>query len=654
MRLQRTQEKSLKEQKMKKMKILKGIVAGATIIFTAGFAFTGCQSALDENGEETGVTASAARSVAKPAEDWEQFTDGEIEKAKKECPPAEKKKVQAFEGAAAKLFNIGANLVMEDIEDDQLYMFAGYGKKIIGAGMKYLDGFLDSYTGGFYKAAVGLIFPQEQTIDPEIEKIQKSIEELQDGVATIIADIGRLSEKVDIKFDTRKIIDRLNDITEQKSEYVDLFALLSQFDASSDMNYKTFYEIEQNAQKHFASIENMKSKAMKFFEAYYTGNVAGETYGQAYRLIGESMYPWRYQSNEFIQQMMAIELAPATKMFTICDILMNPVNENVQKSLQLEFIAKHYTGKGDIEIKYIEALHAGDQKTVDEIEAEMAKVAEIKEYKETVNAAKEAWSQLVNNFSTYAYTINNIEIPGEDSSTSVTCNVRCVRYTFSQNAGFADYAFELKKLAGASSDKKTKANWKKIYITGGFGGDNGTGEMLSLKQYQDLLNFYKGNNMKPNNGKIKTVKGSNGKWYMKKTAGDKVAVNLYNIFRFDAGVNLMMNRNNYTDCSNDGTEYPMLACLNNKNEMGFEVSDEKKGDWNRWDGRHYWKVKATIVESGEDSVSEKTEMILDAMTARAGVPEKIASLKYYNNSYVSKKLIAAIDIVKNNDVTYNK
>lgn len=634
---------------MKKTKTLKGMVAGVMVVLTAGFGFTGCQAAFDVNCEGTGA---AGRAVVKNTEDWEQFTDGEIEKAKKECPKAEKKKVQAFEGAAAKLFNIGANLVMEDIDDDQLYMFAGYGKEILGAGMKYIDGLLDSYTGGFYKTAVGLIFPQEKTVDPEIEKIQKSIDKLQEGVETIIADVGKLSEQMDIDYGTKEITERLRYVTDLKNKYEDLFTFLSQIDGSSDMSYKKFYEMKLISQDYFRSLEKMKSETMTFFESYYTANVAGKTYGQAYRTIGENMFPWRYQSNEFIQQMMAIELSPSTKMFTVCDILMNPVNENVQKSLKLKFIANHYAGKENIETRYIEALHAGDQITIDEIEAEMASVEGIEEYNQTVKTTEKAWSLVVDKFSTYAYTISNIELPGEDSPVNVTCNVRCVRYTFNKNAGFADYASELRKLAGASSDKKTKENWKKIFVNGTFE-NNGTEEMLTAKQYQTLLDFYNENNMKPNDGKVTTVKGTNGKWYMKKSAGNEMEVNLYNIFRFDADVNIMMNCNNYTDCSREGTEYPMFACMNKENEMGFKVTDEKSGDWDRWDGRHYWKVKATIVESGKDAVTEKEEMILDAMAARKGVPEKIGSVKYYDNSYVSNKLIAAIDIVKNNDVKYN-
>lgn len=640
---------------MKKiLKTLKGMTVAAMMVLCGAFTFTGCNMGL--NGAASNGTSAERKAVA-GLDGWEEFTDSEIKEAQKNCPKKEKAKVEAFEGAAAKLFNLGANLVTEDIENDMLYSFAGYGKQIIGFGMKYLDGMLDSYTGGLYKTAIGVLWPTEAKPDPAITKLQESIDKVSDTVNTILDDVGAMSEEFKESIGAGKITNRMELITDLSGKYFEMDNMIEGYGAR-ELSYPEYYELELNATKHFLSVNDMRSTTGSFYENYYTADsVTKKTFGQAYRLLAEGLYPWRYQSNQFMQQLMMSELAPSTKMFAVCDILMDTSTENVQKALKLDYIKNHVPGKTEVEKEYINAIVTGNTEVQERIEEEMMDIEETAGYLTVFNAAEASWLSFVDKFNAYSLTINNIEIPGEKMKSYCTCNVRKVRYTFSSNlSGHTGLATELMEFCGASDSMKTKETWKKIYRSGLYAPNNKEcpSDMLKASQYNELLNFYKDNGLKPTSGKLTWTEGDNGMWYMKKSEGKELDVNLFNIFRYDAAISMSMHENDHKCVSESGNEYPMMLCWDNANDMGFKVYDKDTGDISKfYDGKWYYKVAATYVDSGASSVSQKEDLVLEKMTVRKEHPEVIRDVRYYGSGYVSEKNYFVVGIACNNDSKYN-
>lgn len=632
---------------MKKIKKnAKAIMMTIAMMCAASAGFTGCQMGLNAGITEEMTTEDSSRAASKSeATGWEEFTKDEIDDAKKNCPPKEKKKVEAFEGAMARLFNIGANLVTEDIEDPMLASLAGYGTQIIGAGMQWLDGFLNDYTGGFYKSALAIVWPQEKTPDPAIAKLQDSVDKVQETADEILRNVNNLSEDLKLEFGAEKVTQRIGKIGQMQNSYEEMLSYLGQIDASKDMSYNQFHNLAVSAKNHFGSTEILRTQTMNFFEEFYSTDVAARrNFGQAYKLIGENTFPWRYQSNAFIQQMMMMELEPSVKFFTVCDILLNPCNENFQKDAVLEYIASTDFENANIKLEYVSALNSRNVQRIEEIEALMEKVSATEDFQKVLTSKEAAWEKLVNCFNEYSLTVNKIELPGEDSNAYMTCNVRRMKYTFNSNmSGDGSYSFELKKLCGAQNSYKTEANWKKLYCMGLYD-DSARSDCLAVMpnagQYQELLNFYNSNGFKPTDGKIKWTKGTNGKWYAKKCEGKELPVTLYNIFEYDADLSI----------ENDTGK---IACWDKKNPMGFRVDNQTKGDWYKPDGLYTWTVTANYVDANATAVTQKDMKILGEMAAKKDDKTKIYRCKYYDSSYVNDGDITTLGIVANNDAQGN-
>lgn len=623
---------------------------------TAPLLFAGCQNGFNIDDLEADEN-KGARVVN--AEGFEEFDEKEIKEAKEATKKDDKAKpkVVAFKGALARLFNIGANKFNEEckIENDTLALFAGYGEQAISGALEYLDGFLNAYTGGLYKTALGFLWPEEQTVDPQIAKIHESLDKLQTSVDKIGVDIENLSADMKQEFDADKVSDRIKRIENQRTAMFKMFELLEQQNADKEMDFMTYLLMKEYAEEAFGSIDKMRQNVQSFYTDYYSGDaVAVRSYGESYKLLGEEMYPWRYQTVDFMETMIGNELELATKMFVVSEILLNPNdNPNLLWDMMIQETMKNSPDAENLE--KLVRINASEGKNHNEevfnqIFEILAKYWTIEDYQivdgmvisegnprrerfvtEGAIAGK-AWDALCGSFEKYVNTINAIYIP-VDNPDEITCNIRGIKCTFSKTIEARNYTASLRKLAECKVEQKTEANWLNLYKKNSLPGEKVSGfvRMLTKDDYQKILDFYSSKN--------RLVKDENGK---------VVKATLYNIFRYEAGMTL----------ENVTPGDVRFACYESSEKMGFVVDNERsdKGMSGPWydltwnvktcfDGLHFWNVSVPSVESNNTELNFKNDKILGDMAARSSDKACINRTKYYNDSYSADKLFLVPNVV---------
>ncbi len=662
------------------------------ISLSAATLFMGCNMEVSMNDEE--YDNENARVIH--GDNWDEVEEDEIAGARAgaaEMPAADngdanKKakmaKVIPFEGALTKLSMIGAKKITENMESDAGVAFIESAENVLSGLMKFTDGLLDNYTFGFYKAASGIFFPDEKNKDPEIMKIQKSVEMLQDSVDGIKIQLANINDDLKYEFDGQKVANRIQEIERQKTAFENLFNYLKKIDMNENgISLIDYYYLRDAAVKSFGSVDKMRQAMQNFFTDYYKGNaVATRTYGESYRLIGEELFAWRYQTAEFMETLIAQELEFSSKLFVLAEFLLDPNdNVNMMLDMMIQETVKNSAGAKDLEELIKSNVTAGknqDSAVFDEIMSILGKywvivptyhkvgndivydenaIDDVEKIRRNLlvrecNVAMDSWNSLVNAFSQYEKTIEAIQIP-VDKENEITCNIRGIKCTFSQKISQFDYAKKLSKLAEVSVANKTEENWLKLYKTGCLPTDESKGyaRMLSAADYEKILDFYKSHNLAITDSKLCNIveEGGDIVGRTKKNGGNKKDVTLYNIFLYDAGF----------DFQNVEAKDAKFACLNAKESMGFILENEREdygmeGSWHnlRWqpgkcfDGLHFWNVKVPCVKGNENTVECKNELLLGDMAARKGDKTKINRIKYYDDSKVSGTKYLVPNIMK--------
>ena len=554
-------------------------------------------------------------------------------------------KIIAFEGGFSKLANIAANAASDGIENPALASLAGFGKKALNGAMKCLDGVLDFYTFGFYKGAISALWPDESNPSPELIAIQESISELQTSVSQISTDISNLSADLKQEFDAQKISERMQLIESTNASFEKLFTLIEMINTEESINYITYLNLRDYAIEAFGSVDKMRQAVQNYYTSFYSGNnVAVRSFGESYRLLSEELCPWRYQSSQMMETLIAQELNFGLRIFVISEMLLNvEESENISYDLKIQETIANCPSAFDLEkrirlqITEVENHNEENAAIINEIldsywENNSSRQQQF-EMKEKI--AMQAWNSLVEVFNKYVETINNIEIPC-DKEGEITCNIRGVKYTFSKELKSVDYCNTLKRLANSKKDAKTEENWKNIFKTNRLPGETNTGckEMLSAEQYQAIFNFYNKNGLKI-------------------VSEEQIMPNtLYNIFRYEAGI----------DFTGFEPSTNRFACFDSKEKTGFKITNERKdlgfvddGMYKYdidllvlFDGLHFWNVSVPSIKINESSVKSENKLLLRDMAAAKSNKVEIERINYYKDSYVSNETFYFLNVIAKN------
>ena len=636
------------------------------IIFTiaASSIFIGCN--LEAKLEPEALSSGNAQARVLPA-GWDQFTEAEIAAAAEDAAnvPVAKQRVFAFDGALTKLFNIGVKKLNIEIESDAGAAFADFTKSALTACLKYGDGLLNNYTFGFYKMASGILFPDKATPDPQIEKLQESVDKLQDSVDSIKFQLANLSDDLKYEFDGLKVAERMKEIERQKTAFDKMFTYLKYANPNDeDIDLMTYYELKNYAIEAFGSVDKMRQTIQNFFTDYYKGDaVATRTYGESYRLIGEELFAWRYQTADFMETLIGQELELATKLYTLAGIMLDPTdNTNMMFDMMIQ-----ETMKNSVDAERLEKLvkmnaTSGTNPDADisgeiiatlcaywNIQAEESFDIRTGLLTREYNVANDAWNNLADAFCTYEKTIEDIEVP-VDKKDEITCNIRGVRCTFSRTMEAFNYAELLSDLAELSVSQKTEAAWLKLYTSGCLPSEKADGyvRMLTKEDYGRILDFYKNRGLVVTDSMLCNLLSQDGtvQGRVKMPEGTVQETTLVNIFRYDAGINI------------PDTASVTFACRNEKETMGFIVDNERQDygmelswlhpSWNFvkcFDGLHFWNVKVPAVRGDTFTLKSADELLLEDMAARKSDKSKINRIKYYNDSKASDKAYLVPNVV---------
>ena len=660
----------------------------ATGFLSISLSFLGCTLDLDpdylemseNNSTESFDIYKMETTSSKNA--WEQFNEEEIEAAKKAAPKNDFKmaKVIAFDGVLTKLSQIGAKKLTEDMESDAGVAFINFTEHVLSGALKFADGMLDNYTFGIYKTVSGILFPDEKKPDPQIEKLQESVDKIQDSVDGIKFQLSNLSSDLKYEFDGQKVSNRIQEIERQKAAFEKMFNYLKYVNESGkDVDLMAYYELKKYAIEAFGSVDKMRQAIQNFYTAYYKGDaVATRSYGESYRLIGEELFPWRYQTADFMETLIGQELDFSARLFTIAGIMLDP-NNNV--NLLLDMMIQE-TMKNSVDAERLEKLvkmnvssgRNQDPAVFDEIMSILGKywvivptyhwdgeeavfdenaIDDVEKIRRELlnrecNVAADTWNNLVQAFYEYEQTINAIQIP-VDKENEITCNIRGIKCTFSQKINPFNYPEQLTKLADCPVKNKTEANWLKLYKTGCCPSEkpNGYVKMLTSEDYGKILDFYSKHNLVITDSSLTNiiVKGGEITGRYKTEGKNKQEATLYNIFRYEAGFDFQ---------KIEGSK-AKFAYLNSKEPMGFILENERTDygfDFLAWnygkcfDGLHFWNVKVPAVNGNKTTLECSNELLLADMAARKGDKTKINRIKYYDDSKVSDTKYLVPNIIK--------
>lgn len=636
----------------------------SVICLSASVLFMSCNMGLNMPNED--YDGNNARVIH---EGWDVVDDDEINDAKKAAPKKDSKrtKVIAFEGILTNLSKIGAKKLTADMESDGGVAFIESTENLLAGLLKFTDGMLDNYTFGFYKSVSGIFFPDQTKPNPQIEKLQESVDKIQDSVDEIKVQLANLSDDLKYEFDGQKVSNRIKEIERQKTAFEKMFNYLKYVNQSGkDIDLMSYYELKNYSIEAFGSVDKMRQSIQNFFTDYYKSDaVATRTYGESYRLIAEELFPWRYQSVDFMETLIGQELDFSAKMFIIAGILLDP-NDNA--NLLFDMMIQE-TMKNSVDAERLEKLvkmnatsgSNKDEAIFDEIMAILAKYWTIDDeekirrelFERECNVASDSWDNLVNAFSEYEQTIDSIQIP-VDKENEITCNIRGIRCTFSQKIEQFDYAQKLSKLAECSVSEKTEAAWLKIYKTACLPSEktNGYVRMLTADDYQKIIDFYKNHNLVITDSVLCNIVDKEGNVAGRFRINGKIKqeVTLYNIFCYDAGFKFQ----------NVEAANAKFACLKTKESMGFIVENERtdygiEGPWYwlAWDsgkgldGLHFWNVKVPAVSGNTSAIKCTDELLLEDMAARKSDKSKINRIKYYDDSKVSATKYLVPNIITN-------
>lgn len=652
-----------------------------------------CGCNFNLNLEEDAFAENNARVITDNNSDWEQFDDKEIDAAKKAAPKNETKmaKVICFDGALTKLSKIGAKKLTADMESDAGVAFVDFTENVLSGCLKFADGILDNYTFGIYKAVSGILFPDEAKPDLQIEKLQQCVDKIQDSVDDVKFELSNLSSDLKYEFDGQKVANRVQEIERQKAAFDKMFNYLKYCNQNGkEVDLMAYYELKKYAIEAFGSVDKMRQAIQNFYTSYYKGDaVATRSYGESYRLIGEELFPWRYQTADFMETLIGQELDFSTRLFILAGIMLDPndnmnllldmmIQETMNNSVDADRLEKLIkmnasAGRNQNEAVFNEIMEIlgrywviiptyhwnvkegeewdinkteviRDENVIDDVERNRLELLE-----RECKVANDAWDNLVKSFYEYEQTIETIQIP-VDKENEITCNIRGIKCTFSQTINQFNYSEKLSKLADCSVKDKTEANWLKIYKTGCCPSEkpNGYVRMLSSEDYGRILDFYKKNNLVITDSKVCDILSEKREIVgrCKKTGGNELEATLYNIFRYEAGFNFQ---------SVEASK-AKFACLNPKEPMGFILENERTDygfeflSWNYgrcFDGLHYWNVKVPAVNGNKSSLECKNELLLEDMAARKGDKSKINRIKYFNDSKVSETKYLIPNIITN-------
>lgn len=623
-------------------------------IVTALFLLMSCN--LDATLDAGTLSEQNAQARVIP-EGWEAFNEDEIAAAQEATKKAGFSRVFAFDGALTKLYNIGLKKTSIDVESDAGAAFLVFSESVLNGCMRFADGILNNSTFGVYEVVTGILFPAEKTPDPQIEKLQESVDKIQDSIDGIKFQLSNLSDDLKYEFDGLKVANRIKEIERQRTAFEKMFSYLKYANQNGNgIDLMTYYTLKNYAVEAFGSVDKMRQAIQNFYTDYYKGDaVATRTYGESYRLIGEELFAWRYQTADFMETLIGQELDFATKLYVLAGIMLDPndnlnmlydmlIQETMQNSVNADSLEKlvkmNATGGNNPDAAVFDEIiqilcSYWDIREGDSFEIRQELLS--REYKVT----EEAWNNLANAFCEYEKTIEAIQVP-VDKKGEVTCNIRGVRCTFSQNIEAFNYADKLSALAALPVAKKTEAAWLKIYTTGCLPAEKKAGyvRMLTKDDYGRILEYYTKQGLVITDSALCDLLSEDGtvKGRCKKTGGNVQEVTLYTIFKYDAGFD-------FQKVTADNAKF---ACRNTKEAMGFIVDNERQDygmegpawdlKWNVvkcFDGLHFWNVKVPSVRGNTSTLTAADELLLEDMTARKDDKAKINRIKYYNDSKAS-------------------
>lgn len=624
-------------------------------IIAATFSFISCNLNATLDGEVLTSGKPQAR-VVPPG--WEVFDEGEIAAAQEATEKPGFSRVFPYDGALTKLYNIGLKKAAKEVESDAGAAFLEFSDSVLHNCLKFADGMLNNYTFGVYETVTGILFPNKVTPDPQIVKLQESIDQIQDSIEGVKFLLANLSDDLKYEFDGQKISNRIKEIERERTAFEKMFSYLQIANEGEDKNsidLMTYYALKNHAVEAFGSVDKMRQAIQNFFTDYYKGDaVATRTYGESYRLIGEELFAWRYQTADFMETLIAQELEIATKLYSLAGLMLDPTdNPNMTLDLQIQEIMKNSVDSERLEklVKmnttagtcqngavYEEIMqildnywNVQDEKSYEIRQKLLAREREV---------AEGVWNKLADAFGEYESTIEAIQIP-VDKEGEITCNIRGVRCTFKQNVEAFKYAEKLAALAELSVSKKTEAAWLKIYTTGCLPSENADGyvRMLTKDDYGRILEFYTKRGLVVTDSTLCNLLSEDGtiKGRCKNPEGTVQEVTLFNIFKYDAGFDFQGFA--------DDTKF---ACRNSKEAMGFIVNNERQDygmelswldpSWNFvkcFDGLHFWNVKVSSVCGNTSTLKASDDLLLEDMAARKSDKAVINRIKYYNDSKAS-------------------
>lgn len=633
-------------------KITKTVVTVS--IIAASFLSLSCN--LDAKLDKEAFAAGEAQARVVP-EGWEVFDEGEIAAAQEATAKPGFSRVFALDGALTKLFNIGVKKAGIEVESDAGAAFLAFSESFMNGCMRFADGIINNSTFGIYEIFTSVLFPNEKTPDPQIEKLQESVDKIQDSVDEIKFQLSNLSDDLKYEFDGQKVANRIKEIERQKTAFEKMFSYLEIANGDGEgIDLMTYYALKNYAEEAFGSVDKMRQAIQNFYTDYYKGDaVATRTYGESYRLIGEELFAWRYQTADFMETLIGQELEFATKLYVLACIMLDPSeNPNMTLDMKIQEIMKNSVDAERLEklVKmnttagtkqngavYGEIMQILDSywNVQDEASYEIRQKLLSREYE----VAEGVWNKLADSFCEYEKAIEAIQIP-VDKEDEITCNIRGVRCTFKRNVEGFNYAEKLAALAELSVSKKTKAAWLKIYTTGCLPSEKKDGyvRMLTKDDYGRILEYYSKNGLVITDSTLCNLLSEDGtvKGRCKNPEGTVQEVTLYNIFKYDAGFDFQ----GYADDTK-------FACRNEKETMGFIVNNERQdygmeGDiwgpsWNLskfFDGLHFWNVKVPAVRGNTSTLKASDELLLEDMAARKSDKAVINRINYYGDSKVSK------------------
>lgn len=645
------------------------------VIMACVLIITGCNNILDYD-----VTEAEGKN-ARFLRGWEEFNQNEIIEAQLEEYPGAQENAQpnaqpdaqqaqadkfkmpyviVFDGALTKISQIGAKKMTANMESDAGVAFINFTENVLSGALRFADGFLDHYSFGVYKALSTVLFPEKTTPNPQIEQLQQSVNKIQDSVDEVKIQLSNLSDDLKYEFDGQKVSNRIQEIERKKTAFEKMFNYLDYCNQDvNDIDLMSYYGLKQYAIEAFGTVDKMRQAIQNFYTDYYKGNtVATRSYGESYRLIGEELFPWRYQTADFMETLIGQELDCATKLFVIAGIMLDPNdNENLLYDMMIQETMTNSVDSERLEKLVRMDASAGeneDEAVISEIKQILGKYWGTSEertdaqrirwelFQRERNVATDAWNNLANAFQEYEQTIEAIQVP-LDNENEITCNIRGVRCTFSRTINQFNYADLLSKLAEYSVSEKTEANWLKLFKTGRLPSEKPDGyvRMLTADDYAKILDYYKKNNLTVTDSALCNIYSEEGELNgrCKKEGGNCQEATLFNIFRYDAGFNFQK----------AGEDNAKFACLNTKEKMGFIVENERtdlgmEGPWwdlqwcfvKTFDGLHFWNVKVPCVKADQTTLVTANELLLEDMAARKGQKEKISRINYYSDSKVSK------------------